>query len=143
MMRSSIFLMILVSLLVLACNNAPKEERSAADTTTAANADVPTTTDEVRTNMSYLNDFNALEKVFGNENWLIPGEKDSSYFYMSRMGDYVVNTYSYKLVKGDSAQVKRSKMEMDGKTINWEFDNRQLSITGATSTRIVAAIVGT
>jgi|GEM_PF-920822 len=134
-----IFLCVMTTALV-SCNSQPKTEALTGET--VKTADTMKTAEEIRTNMSYLNDYNAIEQLFGNENWLLADQKDSSYLYVSRLGDYSVNTYAYKMIKGDSAQVKHGRMERGNNTINWEFDGNPLAITGATSTRIVAAARG-
>lgn len=139
-MRSRMFFCGLVIVVLFSCNS-----QAGSGSDTAAEIKTPDTVkvvEETRTDNSYRNDYNAIEQVFGNENWLSIDQKDSNYLYISRLGDFSVNTYAYKIIKGDSAQVKHGKMERRNNTINWEFDGRPVTITGATGTRIVAVAAG-
>ena len=98
--------------------------------------------DEVRSNTSFLYDLKALEELFSNDNWLIPGKKDSSYFYFSRTGDFIVNTYEYVLSKGDSAKVKYHHVVKEGDKLVWEFDGRKLVLSNASGARALWAVAG-
>jgi hypothetical protein len=141
MMRSGFIFYGLILVTIISCHSTPGSEN--ADSTAIKAADTVKRVDEIRTNMSYLNDYNAIEQVFGNENWLVPGVKDSSYLYLSRLGSYSVSSYVYSIAKGDSANVKHSSLERKDNTINWEFDGKKLVVAGATSTRVVLAFPGT
>lgn len=120
-----------------ACGSTQGEKNSeekAADTAKAAA--------EMRTNLSFLNDFNALEGVFGNENWMAIDNKDTSYCYFSRLGNFDFNTYQYRLVKGDSANVVHAKMQPQENRIAWQLDGKKLLVNNATPTRITAVVAG-
>jgi len=138
-MRNVIFL--LMAIFLFACQTQQKE-KSAEDKKETSDIDTAKASESIRTNMSFLNDFNALEEVFGNENWLIAGKKDSSYFYFSRLGNYKVNTYVYKLVKGDSAKVIYGSMLPEGNSLTWNFDNHKVYITRATRGLAVWSVIG-
>lgn len=132
------FITFLIALtLIFACNN-PAEEKTPEENKT----DSTKVNESIRNNMSFLNDYNALEEVFGNENWLMAAKKDSSYLYVSRLGDFKVNTYAYRLQKGDSANVLHGAMKTEGNQIIWEFDKQPLFITSATRGRVVWSVVG-
>lgn len=105
-------------------------------------ADSAKVAEEIRTNMSFLNDYNAMEAVFGNENWMLIEKKDTSYYYFSRLGDMNFNTYAYRLVKGDSANVAHGKIEREKNRLVWNFDGKKLYITSATVARIAATVDG-
>lgn len=93
---------------------------------------------EARSAAGMQNDFNALEAVFDNQNYLIADKKDSSYFYFSRLNHSLVRTYAYQLVKGDSAKVQTFEMKPDSiNNICWEWNGRKLKLTSATRGRIV------
>lgn len=134
-----VFLCVMIAMLA-SCNSQPQPGTDKNET--AAAGDTAKVAEEIRSNMSYLNDYNAIEQVFGNENWLLADQKDSSYLYLSRLGEYSVNIYAYKIIKGDSAQVKHGKMERKNNAIHWEFDGKPLAVTGATSARVVSAVPG-
>ena len=136
-MRTKNVFFLLMIVFLFACTTQPKEnvpDEKKEDTAQAS--------ESIRTNMSFLHDFNALEEVFGNENWLKADGKDSSYFYFSRLGNFQVNTYEYKLVKGDSAKVRNSSILQEGNKLTWNFNNQKLYITSATRGRIVGSVKG-
>lgn len=117
-----------------ACEPSPAKndsEAKAGDTLKVA--------EETRTSMSFLNDYNALEAVFGNENWMLVDNKDTAYYYFSRLNNLDFNTYQYKMVKGDSADVRHDKIKPEKNNLRWNFDGKELSITSATIARIDAA----
>lgn len=120
-----------------ACTNPASEEIK-----NTAGADSVKLAESIRTNISFLNDYNAIEQVMGNENWLLADKKDSSYFYFSRLGSFNYNTYVYRLSKGDSSHVIQDKITMEGDKLVWHFDEKKLQIVTATSARIVWAVAG-
>jgi hypothetical protein len=99
--------------------------------------------EEIRTNMSYLNDYNALEAVFGNENWMLVDNKDTAFYYFSRLSQFNFNTYAYKLVKGDSSKVDYGKITPEQNKLVWNFDGKKLFVTSATVARVTASVDGT
>ncbi|MCW3088289.1 MAG: hypothetical protein JWQ78_1675 [Sediminibacterium sp.] len=127
---------LLLLLLAGSCQTQPGEKG------TVETGDSAKAAQSVRTNMSFLNDFTALEKVFGNENWLLVSNNDSSYLYFSRLGNFTFNTYDYHLVGGDSANVKQVPVQTAGDKLVWEFDGKKLAITSATEARIVGSVIG-
>lgn len=133
--RNSIFGMLF---LLAACQGGNQQEQKEESKT----ADTVKMAESIRTNLSYLNDYNALEQLFTNDNWLIPGTKDSSYLYVSRLGNYVVKTYAYQLVKGDSAHVQYTTIQTEKDQLVWQFNGQKLYLTSATRARAVFAVAG-
>lgn len=127
---------LLIALIISSCHSPANQE------TSAPKADTAKIETEVRSDLSYLNDFNALEQLFGNENWMIAAGKDTSYFYASRLGNYSFNTYAYRIVKGDSAAVTHGALKKGNNQVSWNFENRELSVNSATSARMVSVVTG-
>ncbi len=126
-------LAIALVIFVSSCGDQSQEKTTAADT----KEDTARISESIRSNLSLKNDMDALEGVFSNDNWQIIDKKDTSYFYFSRLGDLTVNTYEYKIVKGDSAQVIHSSFSADKAGINWYFNGKQLQVVSATKGRAV------
>ena len=127
------------TLFLFGCNSQNKNE--AKSETTAS--DTTKNTDIVRTNTSFLFDLKALEEIFTNDNWMMAiDKKDTSYFYFSKLGDFTVNTYEYILEKGDSAEVKKSNILVEGDKIVWQFDGKKLNLEYATKARAVWRVSG-
>lgn len=132
-------IVILLTAFCCACNNHSDSKSNENNGTSADSAKIA---ESIRTNISFLNDYNAIEQVLGNDNWLLADKKDSSYFYFSRLGSYNYNTYAYKLSKGDSSHVIQDKITMEGDNLVWHFDGKKLHIVTATSARVVWAVDG-
>lgn len=123
---------VLIAVALYACGSGTEQQQnSSAQHDSAVSA-------STRTNTSFLNDYNAIESVFGNENWMKVDGKDTSYHYFSRLGQFDFNTYAYKLVKGDSAQVAHGKLEGKGDQLAWTFEGKKLMIQSATAVRVSA-----
>jgi hypothetical protein len=128
----------LLSLIFIGCQSAQNENNDSSET----KKDSIQAAESIRTNLSFLHDFSALETVFTNDNWLIVDKKDSSYLYMSRVNDYLVNTYAYRLLKGDSAKVAYGTIKAQQNDLTWQFQNQPLRLTSATGTRAVWTVIG-
>ena len=126
-----IVLLLIPVFVLLACNTKPSENGEGSK-----KADTLKMSESIRMNMSFLHDFNALEQMFGNENWLIADKKDSSYLYFSRLGNFIVNTFAYKRVKGDSAAVQYGTIQPENNSITWNLFGRKLFVSSATGTRV-------
>jgi hypothetical protein len=135
-MRRESVIFLLMSFL-FACQTQQKENTTSDKKEEAAKVEA-----SVRTNMSFLNDYNALEALFTNDNWLLPDKKDSSYLYVSRLGSFQVKTYEYKMVKGDSAKVTYGLIQTEGDKITWNFNGQKLYLANATRARAVWTIAG-
>jgi len=130
-MGMRIVLLLLPVFVLLACNTKPSENRE-----DSKKDDMLKMSASISTNMLFLHDFNALEQVFGSENWLIVDKKDSSYLYFSRLGNFIVKTFIYKRVKGDSAAVQYGTIQPENDSITWDLFGRKLSLSNATGTRV-------
>lgn len=110
---------------------------SACQSSTSDNDEIPKKEDtaqisaSIRSNMSFLNDLNAIEGVFGNENWLIVDNKDSSYLYFSRLGNFTFDTYYYKRVHGDSSNVEHRSIQKEKNDLTWTFQGHKLVVAAA------------
>jgi len=124
---------LILVILIAACGNGEQGNMATEDN----KADTTKTSASIRSNMSLKNDMDALEAVFSNDNWQIIDKKDTSYFYFSRLGDLTVNTYEYKIIKGDSAQVIHSSISPEKNDITWNFDGKKLQVRSATKGRAV------
>ncbi len=122
---------------LLSCGSGQNE-----NTDSVKKTDTVKVVDDVRSNTSFLYDLKALEELFSNDNWLIAGKKDSSYFYFSRTGDFIVNTYEYVLIKGDSAKVKYNHVVKEGDKLSWEFDGKKLLLNNASGARALWTVSG-
>lgn len=137
-MRNSFAVIVLLSSSLVACQSPQPEKVSV----TTEKKTTEKAGESIRTNLSFLNDFNALEEIFTNDNWLISDKKDSSYFYFSRLGKFTVNTYEYKIVKGDSARVTHALIQTEGDKISLPFNGHKLYIQSATKARLVCTVAG-
>ncbi|MEO7530240.1 MAG: hypothetical protein ABIS69_02480 [Sediminibacterium sp.] len=136
MKKKSILILLLVNFL-FACETQQKEK-----TAEEKKDSLVTAADPIRSAMSFLNDYNALEQLFSNDNWMIPAKKDTNYFYFSRLGNFQVKTYEYILSKGDSSKVKQGLIQTEGDKITWTFNNQQLVLVNATKAIATWSVVG-
>jgi hypothetical protein len=120
--------------MLTACQG-PAENAETKDTTVTVKKDT-VQEEDLRTRVSYLNDYTAIERLFGNENWMQVEKKDTSFFYFSRLGDFQFNTYVYKIEKGDSAKVEHGKIFTENGKLGWVFRNESLYVNSATSARL-------
>ncbi|MES2372483.1 MAG: hypothetical protein V4557_07885 [Bacteroidota bacterium] len=136
-MKIRITLLLLLMNLIFACGTREEKKSEEQKDTTVAKAEVVT-----RPVQSFMNDYNALEQLFTNDNWLLADKKDSSYFYFSRLGNFQVNTYEYKLIKGDSAKVKNGAIQTLGNKITWNFNNQKLYLLSASNVKTAWSVDG-
>ncbi len=109
----------------------PGKEQRTEETKTADSSNAIAETAQARNITSLVNDFNLLESVFDNQNYLVVDGKDSSYWYFSRLNNRLIKTYYYKIQKGDSARVETGMMQSDSaNSIVWEWKNNKLKLTG-------------
>ncbi len=118
-MNKLISLFILSSILLAACNS---NSQLNDNTTTIAKNNI---TD---LGIAYKK-LDNLEALFGNENYLIVDEKDSTYLYFTRLGKNAFYTHCYHLKNGDSTSLSIDTIQIDttGK-INWNWRNKQLTL---------------
>jgi len=114
--------LLLVILLQVSCGTSPTEEESKVD---SSNSKVRATPDAAAI-ATLTAAFNGLEKVFDNQNWMIIQNKDTSYLYMSRLNKFFALSHSYKMIKGDSAELRIDTVQLspDNKIVwNWKGQN--------------------
>lgn len=63
-----------------------------------------------------------LEKIFNNDNWMKISDKDTSYYYFSRIPSEI-KVCKYKMIKGDSVISGLATMRFSNDSILWEFDD--------------------
>ncbi|MEO8174359.1 MAG: hypothetical protein ABI581_14795 [Sediminibacterium sp.] len=137
-MKRELLCLLVLIVFLFACNT-QQSENVAED---KKDSTVKTEQVVTRTPTSFLTDYNALEQLFTNDNWLLADKKDSSYFYFSRLGNFQVNTYEYKLMKGDSANVKHGLIKIEGDKITWNFNGMKLSLLNASNVKAAWAVEG-
>ena len=130
--------LIILPVWLMACNGSEEQKNSGAAEAATVSADTANATEaDIRTRVSYLNDYAAIEQLFGNENWMQIDKKDTSFFYFSRLGDFQFTTYVYKLVKGDSSKVEYGKISTEQGKLVWRFHNQPLYVNSASPARLI------
>lgn len=127
-----IFYFVLVVIIVTACNNQTTPKQTGVNNVLpqAPVKDLATIAAE---NASLLTQFNALEKVFDNQNWMEIRDKDTTYLYLSRLNNFLIMAHNYKMIKGDSASlVIDSIVVADNKKITWKRSNKNYMLESAT-----------
>jgi hypothetical protein len=136
MKRRTMFLLLLMNI-IFACGTQEEKKSGEQKDTTAVKMEVIT-----RPAQSFLNDYNALEQLFTNDNWLLADKRDSNYFYFSRLGNLQVNTYEYKMLKGDSAKVKHGVIQTEGDKISWNFNGQRIYLVSASNVKAAWSVDG-
>jgi hypothetical protein len=119
-----------ISLMLMSCNT---EQQSNAN-------DAEKITDSVATTSSSKEDgykkLDILEKLFGNENYLIVDGKDSNYVYFTRLGRDNFFTHSYKIVNGDSAQATIDTIQINKENkVQWNWKEKHLLLQDCNDTK--------
>jgi hypothetical protein len=82
---------------------------------------------------SLLGQFNGLEKVFDNQNWMIIKDKDTSFLYISRLNKFLAYAHSFKIQKGDSAELKIDTIQVSPENmIVWNWKGKHYKLTSST-----------
>ncbi len=82
---------------------------------------------------SALKQFDALEKLLDNQNYRLVKNKDTSYIYFSRVNKFIINTYQYKMIQGDSAQLKLDTIQLNAQNkVTWKWKDILLGLSNAT-----------
>ena len=102
MKQTSFFLFLVTTVLLIACNSNETTKLNTIDT--AANSNDNAIVNNETLVAAYKN-LDALEQLFGNENYLMVNGNDSSYVYFTRLGRNNFFTHSYKLIGGDSTKL--------------------------------------
>ena len=85
-MKQLLFALTVYAFLLFSCSGNPeKEETAAAEKEVIVKSPV----DDMLEKKAALKEFDALEKIFNNDNYLIVEGKDSSYTYFSRLNKYL------------------------------------------------------
>lgn len=119
-MKLRVALFFLSITFLIACGTS---EQKTTESTNNSTAPVVSPVDDLQQRKLALTQFNALEKLFENQNYLITQGKDSSYIYFSRLNNYLFQVHSYKMIKGDSTQLTIDQILLNTKnevTFNWK-----------------------
>ena len=113
----------------VSCNNEIKQEDKKADST---NVETSSVQDPAIT-ASLLGQFNGLEKVFDNQNWMIIKEKDTSFLYISRLNKFLAYAHSFKMQKGDSSDLEIDTIQVSSDNkIRWNWKGKHYILTSST-----------
>ena len=75
----------------------------------------------VTVSLATVAQFDTLENLFQNDNWLVIKGSDSSYVYASRLGKTIFRTYHFRMVKGDSVNTVITQIQFKGDTLGWQW----------------------
>jgi hypothetical protein len=129
MKRILILVFIGVMIFFLACNDNTTQEEKKMDSTKAVNAIVQ----DPAITASLLGQFNGLEKVFDNQNWMIIKEKDTSFLYISRLNKFLAYAHSFKIQKGDSTELQIDTIHVSSENmIVWNWKGKHYKLTAST-----------
>ncbi len=118
------YFIISICLVLTSCSESEQTNSKGADTSGAArNNDA----ESLILKQKALEKFDVLEQLFGNENYLVVSEKDTSFLYFTRLGKNDFFTHSYKIVKGDSTQLSIDTIQINNENqVQWNFKGKQL-----------------
>jgi hypothetical protein len=113
----------------VACNDEVKQEAEKTDSTKVEASSVQ----DPAITASLLSQFNGLEKVFDNQNWMIVKDKDTSFLYISRLNKFLAYAYNYKIQKGDSTELRIDTIHVspDNKIV-WNWNRQHYILTSST-----------
>lgn len=122
-------LFILVSAMQVSCGTNPTVDESKVDSSKSVVSAAP----DAAATATLTAQFNGLEKVFNNQNWMIIQNKDTSFLYLSRLNKFFALSYSYKMIKGDSTNVRIDTIKLSPENkIVWNWKGQNLSLNAAT-----------
>lgn len=79
-----------------------------------------------------------LETFFDNSNWLLAENKDSSYYYFSRLNSADIDVYHFVLRNGDSSNTRQTKIRIDAANrVTWDFFNTPLFLESASKSLLI------
>jgi hypothetical protein len=138
------FICILI-LVQFSCNTPNQQTKeSKKDTSDQHNISQQNTMPDNTSKAAAFTQFNTLEKLFGNDNYMTLSGKDTTYTYFSRVSEYLIKCYSYKMIRGDSANSRIDSIKSDaGNIIKWNFNNLNLSLENSTALNSNWSVVGT
>ena len=133
MKQTSFFLFLVTTVLLIACNSNETTKLNTIDT--AANSNDNAIVNNETLVAAYKN-LDALEQLFGNENYLMVNGNDSSYVYFTRLGRNNFFTHSYKLIGGDSTKLSIDTIQVNkqGK-VQWNWQGKKLILQECNDTK--------
>lgn len=113
-----------------ACNSVSNNSQATnADTT----QNLPVR-DEFAEKQAALKQFDALEKLFNNQNYLLVSGNDSTYHYFSRLGKFQIFTHHFSLYRGDSTHLQIDTIQLNNNNqIVWSWQNERWILKNATA----------
>jgi hypothetical protein len=118
-----------VMIVFVACNDEVKQEEKKTDSTKVEASSVQ----DPAITASLLGQFNGLEKVFDNQNWMLIKGKDTSFLYVSRLNKFLAYSHSYKMRKGDSTDLRIDTIHVSPENkIVWNWNNKHYILTSST-----------
>lgn len=122
-------ILVLVAAIQVSCGTNPAVEERKVDSSKPELIAAP----DAATTATLTAQFNGLEKVFNNQNWMIIQNKDTSFLYLSRLNKFFAISHSYKMIKGDSAELRMDTVQLskDNKIV-WNWKGQKLSLNAAT-----------
>lgn len=121
-----------VSMFIVACNNNPKDSTEAGKSGDTVSKPIAKPQDPAVT-ATLLAQFNSLEKVFDNQNWMRIKDKDTTFLYFSRLNNFFALTHSYRMKKGDSADLRIDTIHVNANNqIVWNWNDKGLVLGSAT-----------
>jgi hypothetical protein len=122
-----------VLLSIVACNNQPSATEQIKDTQTIKQVEAASPADIAVAREVGIKQLDALEKLFDNQNYLSVEGKDSNYIYFSRLGKNNFYTHSFKMVKGDSANVVIDTLQVNAANkVQWQWQKQPLVLLSTT-----------
>lgn len=128
-----ITILLFFALLNTACNN-QQQKTNTVDAAVQNETNKASVSNE--TLVAAYKNIDALEQLFGNENYLLVNEKDSNYLYFTRLGKNNFFTHSYKLHNGDSTQLSIDTIQVNqqGK-VQWNWQGKKLTLQECSNTK--------
>ncbi len=79
------------------------------------------------TNGEVKSALDCLEKLFNNDNYYLIKDKDTSYFYFTRLNDVSMFTHAYKMIQGDSARLRIDTIQLKHQNnISWVWQDESI-----------------
>jgi hypothetical protein len=75
--------------------------------------------------------FDAIDKITGVDNWKLIDGADTSCLYFSRIAEQRINVYHFNIVKGDSANTQLNSIEAKNDSVFWNWTGKQWYLVSA------------
>lgn len=119
-------------LLIVSCNIQHTDDEQSPTVNETSLATINPVDDKIQKE-SALKQFNSLEKLFDNQNYRLVVHNDTSYIYFSRVNKFIINTHRYKMIYGDSDQLKLDTIQLNPQNkVIWKWKDTLLMLTNAT-----------